>query len=195
MLCNCPQLWSRVRLFVTPRTVVRQAPLFRGFSRKEYWNGLPFPPPGDLPDPGNEPTSALVVDSLPLSHLGRPSQQLHTTIYIKLESESEVTQSCPTLCDFMDCSLSGSSLHGILQARVLEWVAISFSRGSSRPRDRTWVSCIPGRCFKFKNNLKLSSSSSSLITIPVLNSLMELLSTVLDSSDTGPFHHHRLSIW
>ena len=46
-------------------------------------------------------------------------------------SESEVAQSCPTLCDPMDSSLSGSSLHGILQARVLEWVAISFSRGSS----------------------------------------------------------------
>ena len=45
------------------------------------------------------------------------------------ESESEVAQSCPTLCDPMDCSLPGSSLHGILQARVLEWVAISFSRG------------------------------------------------------------------
>ena len=47
----------------------------------------------------------------------------------------------------MDCSLPGSTLHGILQARVLEWVAISFSRGSSRPRDRTWVSHIPGRRF------------------------------------------------
>ena len=47
----------------------------------------------------------------------------------------------------MDCSLPGSSLHGILQARVLEWVAISFSRGSSWPRDRTRVSCIPGRRF------------------------------------------------
>ena len=56
------------------------------------------------------------------------------------ESESEVAQLCPTLCDPMDSSLPGSSLHGILQARVLEWVAISFSRGSSRPRDRTWVS-------------------------------------------------------
>ena len=60
---------------------------------------------------------------------------------------SEVTQSCPTLCDPMDCSLPGSSLHGILQTRVLEWVAISFSRGSSQPRDWTWVSCIPGRRF------------------------------------------------
>ena len=47
------------------------------------------------------------------------------------ESESEVAQSCPTLCDPVDCNLPGSSVHGILQARILEWVAISFSRGSS----------------------------------------------------------------
>ena len=50
------------------------------------------------------------------------------------KSESEVAQSCLTLCDPMDCSLPGSTLHGILQAGILEWVAISFSRGSSRPR-------------------------------------------------------------
>ena len=50
---------------------------------------------------------------------------------------SEVAQSCPTLCDPMDCCLPGFSVHGIFQARVLEWVAISFSRGSSWPRDRT----------------------------------------------------------
>ena len=61
--------------------------------------------------------------------------------------ESEVAQSCPTLCDPMDCSLSGSSIHGIFQTRVLEWIAISFSRGSSRPRKRTRVSCTVGRCF------------------------------------------------
>ena len=47
----------------------------------------------------------------------------------------------------MDCSLSDSSVHGILQARILEWVAIPFSRGSSLPRDQTWVSCTPGRFF------------------------------------------------
>ena len=63
------------------------------------------------------------------------------------ESEREVAQLCPTLCDPMDCSLSGSSVHGILQARILEWVAISFSRESSQPRDRTRVSCIAGRHF------------------------------------------------
>ena len=64
-----------------------------------------------------------------------------------LKKESEVAQSCPTLCDPVDCSLPGSSLHGILQARILEWIAISFSRGSSRPRDRTPVSRIAGRRF------------------------------------------------
>ena len=50
------------------------------------------------------------------------------------ESESEIAQSCLTLCDLMDYSLSVSSIHGSFQARVLEWIAISFSRGSSRPR-------------------------------------------------------------
>ena len=60
---------------------------------------------------------------------------------------SDIAQSCPTICDPVDCSLQGSSVHGIFQARVLEWVAISFSSGSSRPRDRTQVSCIAGRRF------------------------------------------------
>ena len=53
----------------------------------------------------------------------------------QVKSESKVAQLCPTLCDPVDYSLPGSSIHGILQARILEWVAISFSRGSSRPRD------------------------------------------------------------
>ena len=60
-----------------------------------------------------------------------------------------VAQSCPTLCKPVDCSPQSFSVHGILQARILEWVAISFSRRSSRPRDRTWVSCIAGGCFTF----------------------------------------------
>src|SRR5574340_309044 len=67
--------------------------------------------------------------------------------FMKGKSESEVVQSCPTLWDPMDCSLPGSSVHGIFQARVLEWVAISFSRGSYQLRDRTRVSCIASRCF------------------------------------------------
>ena len=58
-----------------------------------------------------------------------------------------VAQSCLTLWDPMDCSPPGSSVHGILQTRILEWAVIYFSRGSSRPRDQTQVSCIAGRCF------------------------------------------------
>ena len=59
----------------------------------------------------------------------------------------EAAQSCPTLCDHMYCSLPGSSVRGIFQARVLEWVAISFSRRYSQPRDETQDSRIVGRCF------------------------------------------------
>ena len=77
------------------------------------------------------------------------------------ESESEVAQSCPTLCDPMDCSSPGSSVHGILQATILEWGAISFSRRSSRSRDRTQVSCIAGRRF----NLWPTKSCSQCVYI------------------------------
>ena len=60
---------------------------------------------------------------------------------------SEVAQLCPTLCDPMECSLLGSSVNGIFQVRILEWVVIFFSRRSSWPRDWTQVSCIVGRRF------------------------------------------------
>ena len=75
-VCVCVRSLSRIRLFATPWTVARQAPLSTGFSRQQSWRGLPFLPPGDLPDPGTEMTSpasaALQVDSLPLSHCGSP---------------------------------------------------------------------------------------------------------------------------
>ena len=58
-----------------------------------------------------------------------------------------VAQSCLTLCSPMDCSLPGFLVHGILQARILEWVAMPFSRGSSQLRDLTQVSCTAGRIF------------------------------------------------
>ena len=58
-----------------------------------------------------------------------------------------VAQSCLTLCHPMDCSPPGSSVHGILWVRILEWVAIPFSRGCSQPRDWTWFSCIADRYF------------------------------------------------
>ena len=80
--------FSPVRLCVTPQTAAHQASPSLGFSRQEYWSGLPFPSP------------------------------MH---------ESEVAQLCPTPRDPMDYSLPGSSIHGIFQARVLEWGAIAFS--------------------------------------------------------------------
>ena len=61
--------------------------------------------------------------------------------------KEKVTQSCLTLCDPMDCSVAGSSVHGIFQTRMLEWVAVAFSKGSSQPRDQTQVSCISGEFF------------------------------------------------
>ena len=84
----------------------------------------------------------------------------------KEKKENEVTQSCLPLCDPMDSSLTGSSVHGIFQARVLEWVAISFSRGSSQPRDQTHVSCIVGSRFYHLSHQRSKSQSHSLYSGP-----------------------------
>ena len=78
-------------------------------------------------------------------------------------------KSCLTLWDPMDCSLPGSSVHEILQARILEWVAISFSRGSSQPRDQTRVSCIGGRRFNLWATREAHSLSSSHVQMWVLD--------------------------
>ena len=67
---------------------------------------------------------------------------IHESLPFYDDDDDEVAQSCPTLCDPVDCSLLGFSIHRILQARIQEWVTISFSRVSSQPRDRNWVSCI-----------------------------------------------------
>ena len=85
------------------------------------------------------------------------------------KKENEVAQLCLTLCDPKECSLPGSSIHGIFQAKVLEWVAIAFSRGSSQPRDQTRVSHIAGSCFTFwatREAPLLVSHSSISFTFP-----------------------------
>ena len=84
---------------VTPETAAHQAPPSLGFSRQEHWSGLPF-------------YSCMKVKS---------ESEVAQVAYLK------VTQSCPTPSNPMDCSLPGSSIHGIFQARVLEWGAIAFS--------------------------------------------------------------------
>ena len=71
----------------------------------------------------------------------------HVSMYVCTQTLPICAQACPTLCDPVDCSLPGCSVHGILQAIILEWVAVSFSRVSSQLRDGTQVSCIAGRFF------------------------------------------------
>ena len=76
-------------------------------------------------------------------------QFFNSSFHIKFYQKAKVlvAQSYLTLCNPMECSPPGSSVHRISQARILEWVVISFSRGSSWLRDWTWVSCIAGRFF------------------------------------------------
>ena len=113
--------------------------LFMGVSRQEYWSGLPFPSP---------------VDHI-LSELSTVTHPSWVALHGMAHSFIEVDKAAVHVirlvsflrCDPMDCSLPGSSVHGIFQARILEWVAISFSRRSSRLRDWTWVFCIVGRRF------------------------------------------------
>ena len=86
----------------------------------------------------------------------------------KSESEIEVSQLCPPLCDPMDCGPPGSSVHWILQARILEWVVISFSRGSSQPKDQTQVSRTAGRLFTvWATGDSLTLYACIILTTPV----------------------------
>ena len=79
-----------------------------------------------------------------------------------------VAQSCPTLCGPMDCSLPGSSVHGILKAKLLESVSFPFSRGSSQPRNQTGVSCIAGGSFTraARESLSIKSQVHFLLLPP-----------------------------
>ena len=105
---------------MTPWTVAHQAPLSMGFSKQEYWSGLPFPSPGDLPDPGIEPRSpALQTDALPTEQQEKPA--------VSELSCSVVSDSATPWTAALQAFLS----IGILQARILESVAMPSSRGSS----------------------------------------------------------------
>ena len=102
----------------------------RRFHGKEQLTPLPIPQPARgcperMPLPTYSPTKVCLVKAMVFP-------------IVMYRCEGEVAQPCPTLCDPVDCSLPGFSIHGILQARILEWVTISFSRGSS-PKMLSWI--------------------------------------------------------
>ena len=133
------------------------------FPGKNIGVGLSFPSPGDLPNPEIKPTSPVLAGGLFTMMECSTEQQQQTNFRVFSKNRLWVTkpescscllsvsllvaQSCLTLWDPLDYNLPGSSVHGILQARILEWVAISFSRENSWPGDRTWVSEIAGGLF------------------------------------------------
>ena len=121
--------FSHVRLSATPWTAAYQAPASMGFSRQEYWSGVPLPSVASIVSDSvrphrRQPNRLLCLWDSPGKSTGVGCHFLLQCM--KVKSESEVVQSCQTFSDPMDCRLPGSSLHGILQARVLEWGGIAF---------------------------------------------------------------------
>jgi len=147
---------SHVQLFATPWTVVHQAPLSMEFSRQEYGSGLPFPPPGDLPDPGIEPGSpTLQADTLPSEPPGNTMKYysaikgnealIHATTWVNLESirlnETSQTQKTPyCMISFIWC----------VQKRQLYWDRKQIS-GCRRQRKKweKWGVMMKGKNFLF----------------------------------------------
>ena len=102
--CCCCLVTKPCLTLVTPWTVAKQALPSMGFSRQEYWNGLPFPSPGDPPDPGIKPFPALATGLFTREPPGKPICECAVL--------GLVTQLCPTLCDPMNCGPPGSSVRG-----------------------------------------------------------------------------------
>ena len=148
--------FSRVRLFATLWTVACQAHPSMGFSRQEYWSGLPLPSPGDFPDPGIKPRSlTLQEDSLPLSHQGG--------LLGHFGGGGLVAKLCLTfVTPWTPWSLRGSSVHRIHQVRILEWAAISFSRGSSRTHTLKQMDLIPAGSLVQSSALPISQGPSCI---------------------------------
>ena len=146
--------FSRVRLCATPWTAAHQASFPWDSPGKNTGVGCHFLLQCMKVKSESEVAQSCLTLATPwtAAHQAPPSmgfsrQKYWREINQKWPMLSEVAQSCPTLCDPVDCSLLGSSLHGTLQARILEWVAISFSKGASQPRDRSQVSHIAVRFF------------------------------------------------
>ena len=134
-----------------------QAPLSTGFSRQGCWSGLPFPSPVVI----QWTWLYTVLNSDPDLYLENVCHFIYIYICCCL-----VAKSCLTLLHPMGCSLPGLSVHGISQAKIWEWVALSFSRVYSWPRDPMYASCVAG------DSLSLSHQGSPLIYVYVYKYIM-----------------------
>ena len=114
-----------VPLFETPGTVACQAPLSMEFSRQEDWSGWSFPPPGDLSHPGIKTVSLTSSALAGIFFTTSTTWQAQKSLLLLLLLL--ILQSCLTLCNPIDGGPPGSPVPGILQARIMEWVAIAFS--------------------------------------------------------------------
>ena len=135
---------SHVRLFATPWAAAHQAPPSMGFSRQKYWSGVPLPSPKRRLATWKLAFLKFVLEMIP---------HFCCVLFVKSKSLCPgggdlVAKSCPTFAiSWTVAHPPRSSVHGISLARILEWVAISFSVGSSRPKDKTQVFCTAGRFF------------------------------------------------
>jgi len=137
--CVCPWVLSHDQFFLTPWTVAHQVPLYMGFSRQEYWSRLPCHPLGDLSNPGMElessvsPALAGMFVTTSAAWETKNAGCLPKRWFIHVQSLNHVW----LFVTSMDCSPPGSSIHRFFQARIPEWVAMLYSRGSSRPRSNS----------------------------------------------------------
>ena len=141
-----------------------------GNGDRLYFLGLHSTVDGDF---SHEIKRCLLLGRKAMTNLDSVLKSRDITLPTKVHivKESEVALSCPTLGNPMDCSLPGSSIHGIFQARILEWVAISFSRGSPQPR----VSCIAGRFFTDWATREAHSNTMSVVKCKAKSKATELL--------------------
>ena len=129
---------------VTPRTVAHQAPLCMGFSRQEYWSGLPCPPPGDLPNPGIKHRSpALQVDSLPSEPPGKPIHlcvYIYIYIYVCMYRWTSPLRLVPALAFLLQLTaVSTIFISGAFMVRYLEnWGFVIREQGVRVGRGRVW---------------------------------------------------------
>ena len=121
-LCVCAKSLQSCLTLCDPMDCSPPGSSVHGIFQQEYWGGLPCPPPGDLPDPGIEPTS---LTSSALAGRFFTTSASWEALPHHTAAAAESLQSCLTLCDPIDSSSPGSSVSGILQAGTLEWVAIS----------------------------------------------------------------------